>query len=157
MKYAIISEEKISKCLFCRTPDCSLCWKYDQHDNILRIIYSSSSPTNTYNEFRNLKIPDKYTNYHINKISRVDPENIEFDKNEECKYGILETVFLIEDKSILYNEIVHISATLKPMLSLHKLIISGKIRANSHFDYQAGTHWSTWNIVKISKELPTFQ
>ncbi|MCI9406821.1 MAG: hypothetical protein HFK06_00505 [Clostridia bacterium] len=156
MKYAIISEEKISKCLFCRVPDCSLCWKYDQHDNIKKIIYSSLSLNDTYTKFREHKNPNKYKNYHIHKISKIDPNNIEYNIHEEVKYGILETVFLIENRSILSHEIINISATLKPIISLHKLIITGKIQTNSHFAYQAGYHWSVWNIIKISKALPTF-
>lgn len=154
MKYAIISVEKTSYCLYCKTPHCWQCIKYNTYDKIIKIISTAYSYNQILSDFEKLDKSHKNTKYQIRQITRISPSDTRFEP--DSLYAVLETVYLIQNKTIKYNEIINYDFSLQPILNTYQNIITGKIKPTSHFEFVPFVHWATWNIVKLSKKLPTF-
>lgn len=158
MIYAIVSIEKISKCLYCSAHNCAYCNAYGKTENIVKIVSAASSYTQILSKFRNL---DKKKNfkYHIHRIEAIEKAENEVEQN--YIYAIWEVVYLLNDetlqkKSVVDNEIIDYNSSLHHIQIVHKLMLDGKIRIHSHLKAASFNYFHMWKILRISEELPTF-
>ncbi len=163
--YAIIGIVKIKDCQNCLSHNCHYCRKYGKFDEIIKFFYTNEIREATTKQLflmrhnqeipSDLKtMPNVQITYQMHKFRHIEEKEREIITNpSQYFFGILETVYSIDGKSILWEEIIFYDFSFHNVRKTYNQILLGKSRIHGNFNFDTYNYFPTYQMIKLSNKL----